>query len=393
MRVAIVVPRYADLIAGGAETLARGFAQEAARRGWQTEVWTTCASSHYDWRNDLPAGPSQVNGVRVHRFPITTWRADLRMRIETKLQAQGRLSRQEQFDWLESGPHSEPLYAHIAGHAGEFDAIVTLPYAIPLVHYASWIAPGRTLLWACLHDEAYAYMEPVRLLLENAGGVLFNSPEEMELATQKLEARLQRHAVLGVGALDRPPAGMVTPAPRTGPPYLLYTGRLEDGKNVRTLYHYVRRFVEAGHDLRLLVAGSGPLTPPRHRAFHYCGFVTEAEKRNLYAGALAVCQPSHNESFSLVIMESWLAGRPALVSDHCPVTRGHVERSRGGLAFRDYDEFAGAVSWLLDNPTLGERMGRNGRDYVLRNYTWEAVVDRFAAAVTGWQLRREPVAL
>ena len=33
MRVAIVVPRYGTDVIGGAETLARGFAQAAARRG------------------------------------------------------------------------------------------------------------------------------------------------------------------------------------------------------------------------------------------------------------------------------------------------------------------------------------------------------------------------
>jgi glycosyltransferase involved in cell wall biosynthesis len=77
-------------------------------------------------------------------------------------------------------------------------------------------------------------------------------------------------------------------------------------------------------------------------------------------------------------MESWLAGRPVLVSEACAVTREHVRRSKGGLWFDGYEEFARVVSWLLANPALAGRMGRNGQQYVRQNYSWRAVVDRFA---------------
>ena len=59
MRAAIVVPRFGPDVLAGAERLARGFAYAVAAHGWQVEVWTTCASSHYTWQNDLPAGLSQ----------------------------------------------------------------------------------------------------------------------------------------------------------------------------------------------------------------------------------------------------------------------------------------------------------------------------------------------
>ena len=51
MRIAVVVPRYGQDILGGAESQARGFANEAVRRNWTVEMWTTCARSHYDWEN------------------------------------------------------------------------------------------------------------------------------------------------------------------------------------------------------------------------------------------------------------------------------------------------------------------------------------------------------
>jgi glycosyltransferase involved in cell wall biosynthesis len=83
-------------------------------------------------------------------------------------------------------------------------------------------------------------------------------------------------------------------------------------------------------------------------------------------------------------MESWLAGRPALVHADCAVTRGHVERAKGGLWFRTYDEFVGVIEWLRGNAALAAQMGQNGRRYVLENYTWDAVASRFEAILEAW---------
>jgi glycosyltransferase involved in cell wall biosynthesis len=166
---------------------------------------------------------------------------------------------------------------------------------------------------------------------------------------------------------------------------LLYVGRLEPGKGLALLYDYILRYADQGGDARLVVLGRGPLKPPRHRAFEYRGFVSDAEKARACKTALALCQPSLNESFSLTIMESWLAARPVLVRSQCAVTRGHVRRSKGGLWFQTYEEFAGAVEWLRANPTQAERMGENGQKYVASNYSWDAVLSRFERTIGRWK--------
>jgi glycosyltransferase involved in cell wall biosynthesis len=137
--------------------------------------------------------------------------------------------------------------------------------------------------------------------------------------------------------------------------------------------------------IRLVVIGEGPIKPPRHPAFVYLGFVSERKKATLYRGALALCQPSLRESFSITIMEAWLAGRPVLVYEDCPVTKGHVQRSKGGLRFRTYEDFAGVLDWLQAHPELAARMGKNGRHYVLSNYTWDVILDRFEKILQDWK--------
>lgn len=381
LRLAILVPRYGANIAGGAEGLARGFAEAGVRRGWHIEVWTTCAESHYTWENSLPPGRSVENGVIVRRFPITHWNPDQRAQAEIRLAAWGRVPEETAWAWLESGAHSAPLYAHIMQQAARFDALIALPYAMPLTHFAAWAAPHKTILWPCLHNEPYAFMLPTRLLVENVSGVIFNSPEEAHLLITRLGYRAKRTAVVGVGVTLPAPPSPQPAAPRD----LVYVGRLEEGKNVPLLYIYVRRYAEQGGDVRLHVFGKGPYEPPQHPAFVMHGFVSEEAKAAVYANALALCQPSLNESFSLTIMEAWLAGRPVLVHGDCAVTVGHVRRAQGGLWFRTYDEFVGAVEWLRAHPEEAARMGRNGREYVQRNYTWDAVLDRFERVWQAWQ--------
>jgi glycosyltransferase involved in cell wall biosynthesis len=313
---------------------------------------------------------------------MTSWSRAGWQEISDRQPAEARRQLIGQYTWLDDGGHSLPLYQHIAQQAINFDAIVALPYAMPLIHYAAWAAPERTIFWPCLHNELYAFLEPIRLLMETVWGVMFNSPEDAKLANDLLGMQLPRQAVLGEGVTL---PGLNRPSSEPVAQNLLYVGRLETGKNLPMLYRFVRRYAEEIGPLRLTVIGRGPVEPPRHPAFDYRGFVSDEEKALAYASTLAHCQPSLNESFSLVTMESWLAGRPVLVHEHCEVTRGHVQRSKGGLWFSHFDEFAEAVQWLQTHPDLATRMGQNGQTYVRRNYTWPAVVDRFERLIRQWQ--------
>jgi glycosyltransferase involved in cell wall biosynthesis len=89
-----------------------------------------------------------------------------------------------------------------------------------------------------------------------------------------------------------------------------------------------------------------------------------------------------NESFSRVIMESWLNEVPVLVHADCAVTVGHCRRSGGGLWFRGYLEFAEAADLLAGDEGLRRRLGEAGRRYVLAECSWDVVCERIIRAVT-----------
>jgi glycosyltransferase involved in cell wall biosynthesis len=131
-----------------------------------------------------------------------------------------------------------------------------------------------------------------------------------------------------------------------------------------------------------VLLGRGPLEIPRGEpAFVAAGALDEQGKMDACAGALLLCQPSVNESFSRVIMESWLNEVPVLVHAGCAVTVGHCRRSGGGLWFREYPEFAAAADLLAGDPALRRRLGAAGRRYVLAECSWDTVCARIAQAV------------
>jgi len=388
VKLAIVTPRYGPDVIGGAEAQARGLAEAAARHGWEVEVWTTCASSHYTWENVYPPGTEEKAGVVLRRFPISHWDPDGLGSYNNQLLLTGHLGLDDELAWLRSGAHSESLYSHVRAHSPEFDVVVVLPYASSLVQTSAWQVMGAALvIWPCLHDEPYAYMQLVRSLFERADGLMFLSPEERTFALHRLRLDLSHSAVVGGGlspALGATSVEYDVKVDHSARPYLLYIGRLENGKNVPLLYSCVQEARDSGLDIRLVVLGRGPMEPPSDSAFDYRGFVNDREKAAVCAGALALCQPSINESFSMTIMESWLASTPVLVHADCSVTRGHVTRSCGGLYFRDALEFQEEVRWLLAHPRLAHRMGQNGRRYVLDNYLWGSVIDRFQTILATW---------
>ncbi len=282
---------------------------------------------------------------------------------------------------------SEAIYDYIRRARDDFDCFIFAPYLFGVTYYGLRIVPEKSIIVPCLHDEPYAYLKVIRDLFAEAAGVFFNSRPERDLARRlfDLEDRKTRIVGMGIDAKDSLDAKSFREKYKADYPYLLYAGRREDGKNTPLLIEYFRQFRRAQEtDLRLLLIGTGELGLKRsdRGVIEDLGYLPEADKWNGYAASLALCQPSTNESFSIVLLESWLAGRPALVNAFCPVTLDHCRRSSGGLYFRDYFEFEECLLYLLENPGDANAMGKSGRRYVRDNFTWDDVLDRLEKGIS-----------
>ncbi len=389
MKLGIITARYGMDVLGGAETLARELAEQISRTDIGVEVLTTCARDLHTWRNELPAGSSRLNGVAVRRFPIDHCFRDEKLFRTLVQQFNNRTpaTLNDEYAWVEHSAHSPALYDYLARHGAAYDYLIFMPYLFGTTLYGALVQPEHSLIWPCLHDEAYAYFQHTRMMLETCRGLLFLSKPESDLARDQLRIHNPHQAVIGMGVdeVAGPPDHFRR---RWGlsEPFVLYAGRFDGVKNLLELVAFFAEYKRRQPGpLKLVLMGDGPLALPAQRDVITIGFQSEADKASAFAAATVVCQPSLLESFSLVIMEAWSAGVPVLVHEGCAVTRYHVRRSNGGLYYLDVDEFCAALGWLLEHPAERARLGQQGRVYVQREFNWPAVIDRFQTALYAWR--------
>lgn len=386
-RIAFVCPRFPQGPAvGGAETLLKNLALQAARAGRSVTYLTTCAKNHFTWENELPPGRRRIDGMDVEFFPVDTDRdVSLFLRCQERIARGGAVEPEDEAAWLRHSVGSRALYAHLRRTGDAYDRILMGPYLFGLTYFASRIHPRKTVLVPCLHDEPFAYLNSFRDMARDARLVMFNSEPERDLAVRLFGPACADMPVVGMG-LDPFPtdAAAFLRRRRLPSPYLIYAGRREPLKGTPLLLDYFQAFrSRTARPLALVLCGTGPIHIPHSvaRDVFDLGFLSESEKHDAMAGALVFCHPSTRESLGIVALEAWLAGTPCLVHAGSEVLRYHCRRGQCGLWFRTYPEFEEELLLLLRYPEARSELGRRGQDYVRKQYDWSAVAPRLLRAV------------
>lgn len=385
--IAIVCPRFAEgNTTGGAETLLRRLAERLLQSGRNVTFLTTCAKDHFTWNNELPPGAKKVGDLEVIYFPVNTDRnVDLFLRIQASLGGGRKLSAREELDWITNSVTSQALYDHLREQGAKYDRILAGPYLFGLTYFASLIHPERTFLVPCLHDESFAYLDIMRKMFSGVAGCLFNTLPEQELACNLYGLPAEKCTIVGMG-LDafEADSGAFAARHNLRNPYVIYSGRREGGKGTPLITSYMNLFRHrTGREIDLVFTGTGHIEAPdelRH-AIHDFGFVSETEKHEAMAGAVAFIHPSVFESLGIVLLESFLAGTPALVHANSAVLRWQCKRSGAGLWFANYAEFEEELLLLSSNSALRAGMGGRGREFVRREYDWQTVETRLLQAL------------
>lgn len=388
-KIAFVCPRFSPGgTIGGAETLLRRLAECAAADGREVDFLTTCAQDHFSWSNAREPGIEKHENLNIHYFRVNEDRDISRfLTVQDAISNDGFFDEEDEELWMLNNVNSDELNQYLKTAGEKYDRIVMGPYLFGLIYYASLIHPQKTLLVPCLHDEPFAYLKIMRRMFESVRGFIFNSEPEADLARGIFAIDDKEQSVVGMG-LDPFDVHPDSFRNKHGieSPYLIYCGRREPLKGTPLLCDYVNAYRRrTGRDLKLVLTGSGVVDAPSELEEHIIdlGFVSEEVKREALAGATAFVHPSVNESFGIVLLESWLARTPALVHAKSAVLRWQCEQSDGGLWFRTYPEFEEALNLLLDHTELRDAMGESGRRYVVDKYSWYDVGKRLLRALDG----------
>jgi glycosyltransferase involved in cell wall biosynthesis len=400
LRLLFVVQRYGREVAGGAELSCRQFATHLAERGHEVEVLTSCAISYVDWANAYPPGEELLDGVVVHRLPVRRPRqhrffGPLDFRAVWQYRPSSLVLQEA---WMQAqGPDLPDLAAWLEERAADYDVVIFFTY----LYYTTWrglSAVDRsvpTILHATAHDEPPLWLQVFDQMLVLPTAYAYFTQEERTLISRRTH-RERPGPVVGIGTdLDVAADGNRFRALTDlgDRPYLLYVGRVDPAKGSVELYEQFLAYKERHDgDLVLVIVGDpvSPLDP--HPDVVLAGYVDDQTKADAIAGCLALVQPSYFESFSMILVEAWAQGRPAVVQGRSDVLLGQAVRSGGAIPYRDFAEFEAAVDLLVENPDLAARLGESGRRYVRQQYSWDTVLDRYEGLLRSvGALHRHPV--
>ena len=381
-KTGFVAPWYGEKIGGGAEAELRGLIHHLADAGVPLEVLTTCAESFAsDWSLDYhEPGLTVEAGIPVRRFRTRRRNEELFERVNRKLVNGRSVSIAEESIYCREMVNSPDLYEYMREHGDEYGLFVFIPYMFGTTYYGCQIHPEKSVLIPCLHDEAYAYMRCFRDAFSKVHGMIFHARPEQELARKLYGVQGDRFPVAGEGIDTDWEADPERFRRKFGirDPFILYAGRKEPGKRVDVLVKYFAQFrKEREEEVKLVLIGGGKVENPDPKNIIDLGFVDKQDKYDAYAAAAFFCNPSEMESFSIVLMESWFAGRPVLVNGKCAVTTDFVKDANGGLYYKDYRELAACAEYLLSHDRIADAMGQNGREYVRGRFTWDVITKKY----------------
>jgi glycosyltransferase involved in cell wall biosynthesis len=403
MKIAFIVQRYGAEILGGSEYHCRLIAERMAAKH-DVDVLTTCARDYITWENEYPEGTDRIRGVTVRRFKNARTRDLASFNQYSDWIFHNDHTRDDEMSWLEQqGPWCPALLEHLQRNHRQYDALIFFTYLYAPTVLGLEIAPEKSILVPTAHNEPAIHLSLYKEMFKKAAAVAFNTETEKNFLKTTFEFRLAAEETVGCG-VDLLPDQQQPDEPepedeeelhkRLAPhlrargaqfrrrhrlqgQFLLYGGRIDAGKGCEELIEYFTSYKEQGGEAQLALMGVKLMQLPEVPWVRFAGLLSERERLQALEAATVVVVPSPLESLSLLALEAMAVGTPVLCNARADVLVEHCVKSNAGLFYQDRDEFVECTKLLLADERLRDRMGRNGKEYIKRNYKWDVIMSKY----------------
>lgn len=173
-----------------------------------------------------------------------------------------------------------------------------------------------------------------------------------------------------------------------GTKVIVYVGRLTKDKGVFSLIRAIKPLIEQGHNLKLLLVGSGQNPQVcklikklglENAIYAYCKILdTKSVLYHYLIADICVLPSVYKEPFGLVATESMSFGIPTLLGDG--FSRLFAEyNGRPCVLYadgRNPADLAKKISYLLDNKAAAREMAENGKQYVEKCLSWSVTAHK-----------------
>ena len=168
-------------------------------------------------------------------------------------------------------------------------------------------------------------------------------------------------------------------------PTVLFSGRMVYQKGPDLLMEAIPSVLRFYPHTKFLFAGDGEMRGAveqrawelgvRH-ATRFLGFKNGDELTELYKTCDAVCVPSRNEPFGIVVLEAWSAGKPVIVTKNGGPDEYVWHEVNGLKIYPNPDSIAWGIGTLFTNFEWARWMGRNGRVAVESAFGWNSIAEQ-----------------
>lgn len=250
-----------------------------------------------------------------------------------------------------------------------------MPYVVSL---RGGDVPGNEPHLSSLHT----LLAPIRrTVLRNSLAIVANSDGLRKMA-EAADAFSVRTIPNGVDtAFFQPAPAGHEPTGGVRPFRILFTGRFQAQKNIPLLFQEVAQLPSGSYELHLV--GDGPLNAHLRAlandlgiaaAITWHGWLSRSALREVYRSADCLVNPSLYEGMPNVVLEAMACGKP-IVASRVAGNDAVVQEGVTGFLF-SLDEPATlreSLQTLLNDPVRAAEMGRNGRAWAARNFSWSQV--------------------
>jgi glycosyltransferase involved in cell wall biosynthesis len=421
VKLAFIVQRYGAEVLGGSEHLCRLVAERLASQH-EVEVITTCARDYVTWQNEYPEGADRIRGVTVRRFANARTRDIAAFNRYSEWIYTTPHGRADEVEWLkQQGPWCPGLVEYLRRTSQQYDVLIFFTYLYAPTVLGLDVAPSRSILVPTAHDEPAIRLDIFKEVFSRPAALCYLTDSERRFVQRQFADRPLLEEVTGVG-VDMPPhqpyprvtappdeeaaasaddAAAIAAEGDEGPvardigshlmargavfrrrhrlwgPVVLYGGRIDPGKGCEELIEYFSSYIKDGGDGTLALMGIKLMTLPEEAFIRFAGLLSDRERIQALEAATVVVCPSPYESLSLLALEALSVGTPVLANARSAVLVEHCTRSNGGLYYADRDEFVECLKLLVSDERLRAAMGRNGREYIRRNYRWDVVLGKY----------------
>lgn len=180
---------------------------------------------------------------------------------------------------------------------------------------------------------------------------------------------------------------------------LLFVGRLVEKKGLKILIDAMPRILSRFPDVKLTVAGSGPLDADLRKQCRslglsdhvlFLGSQPQSKLPGLYQQATMAVFPfvrakdGDQEGLGLVVLEAMGCGCPVIASD-LPAIKDSMIHGKTGLVFPPGDSMALAQNIInaLQHPEKQKKMAQRARQKILNEFDWKIITEKYGACLKG----------